>query len=166
MRPGFRQSLDLLTSGQHDGFLALDLDRTVRDPRDLEDMIDVPVESVTGSLRLATDADITTARIMVAVANKESRDKAPRVAAARERQAIAGEYGGGRRPFGFDDDGVTVRPAEAAIVTECSERLVQGASLRSMALDLRGRKVPTVTAPSGRPRRCGTSCCARATPDG
>jgi hypothetical protein len=43
--------------------LALDLDRIARDPRDLEDLIDVveshtphvPVESVTGSLRLANE---------------------------------------------------------------------------------------------------------------
>jgi site-specific DNA recombinase len=153
VRPGFRGALDDLASGKHDGFLALDLDRTVRDPRDLEDLIDVveqhkvPVESVTGSLRLANDADITMARVMCAVANKESGDKARRVAAARERQAAHGEYGGGTRPYGFDDDGVTVRPSEAAIIAECTERLVQGASMRSLAADLRTRQVPTVTAP-------------------
>lgn len=151
VRPGFRKALDLLASGKADGFVALDLDRTVRDPRDLEDMIDVveqhrvPVDSVTGSLRLGTDADITMARVMVAVANKESRDKARRVAAARERQAKAGEYGGGRRPFGFDEDGVTVRPDEAAVIKDCIIRCVQGASLRSLANDLRNGDVPTVT---------------------
>jgi site-specific DNA recombinase len=154
VRPGFRKALDLLSSGKADGFMALDLDRTVRDPRDLEDMIDVveqrkvPVDSVTGSLRLGSDADITMARVMVAVANKESRDKARRVAAARQRQAVAGEYGGGRRPFGFDEDGLTVRPDEAQVIKDCIIRVVQGASLR-------GR--------SGARRRCGTSCCARVT---
>src|SRR5262249_20756166 len=35
VRPGFRQALDLLATGKADGFMALDLDRTVRDPRDL-----------------------------------------------------------------------------------------------------------------------------------
>jgi site-specific DNA recombinase len=150
-RPGFRLSLDLMAKGEHDGFLALDLDRAVRDPRDLEDLIDVaeeyrvPVESVTGSLRLATDADITMARVMVAMANKSSRDTARRVAAARERQAVAGEYGGGKRPFGFEPDGVTVRPAEKEVIADCSQRLVQGATLRSMAMELREREVPTVT---------------------
>lgn len=157
VRPGFRASLDLLAAGTHDGFLAVDLDRTVRDPRDLEDMIDVveehqvPVESVTGSLRLANDADITMARVMVAVANKESRDKARRVSAARQRQAMAGEFGGGSRRYGFEADGVTVRPAEATVIAECSQRLVQGASLRSMALDLRDRRVPTLTGANWNP---------------
>jgi site-specific DNA recombinase len=150
-RPGLRQAMELLVKGEHDGFIGLDLDRVFRDPRDLEDMIDIaeeygiPVESVTGSLRLSSDADVTMARVMVAVANKESRDKSRRVSAARERQAQAGEYGGGRRPYGFDEDGVSIRPDECAVITDAAERLVQGASLRSLALDLRTRKVPTVT---------------------
>ncbi|MCP2328453.1 DNA invertase Pin-like site-specific DNA recombinase [Hamadaea flava] len=160
-RPGLRLSLDLLARGEHDGFIPLDLDRAFRDPRDLEDLIDVaaeynvPVESVTGSLRLNNDADITMARVMVAMANKASRDTSRRVSAARERQARAGEYGGGKRPYGFEEDGVTVRPDEAAVLLDCSIRVVQAAdaddndertaSLRSIALDLRLRKIPTVT---------------------
>src|SRR5262249_19450613 len=152
VRPGFRRALDMLWTGEADGLIALDLDRTCRDPRDLEDLIDVvesktpriPVDSVTGSLRLATDADITMARVMVAMANKSSRDTARRVSAARERQALAGQYGGGRRPYGFEDDGRTVHSDEAGIIAECSRALVQGASLRSIALDLRERKLVTV----------------------
>lgn len=160
-RPGLRLSLDLLARGEHDGFIPLDLDRAFRDPRDLEDLIDiaeeygVPVESVTGSLKLNSDAEITMARVLVAMANKSSRDTARRVSAARERQARDGEYGGGRRPFGFDEDGVTIRPAEAAIVLDCSIRIVQAAeadeesersvTLRSLAGELRAKKVPTVT---------------------
>lgn len=160
-RPGLRLSLDLLARGEHDGFVPLDLDRAFRDPRDLEDLIDiaeeygVPVESVTGSLRLNNDADITMARVLVAMANKSSRDTARRVSAARERQARAGEYGGGRRPFGFEEDGVTVRTAEAEIIKDCSVRVVQAAesdeesersvTLRALAGELRAKKVPTVT---------------------
>jgi DNA invertase Pin-like site-specific DNA recombinase len=153
-RPGFRQVLDLLASGEHDGLIALDIDRVLRDPRDLEDLIDVveehhiPVESVTGSLRLANDAEVTMARVMVAMGNKSSRDTRRRVAAARERQARAGEFGGGHRPFGFDEDGVTLRPAEAAVIADCSVRVVQGASLRSVAAELRRQGVVTST---GRP---------------
>jgi site-specific DNA recombinase len=160
-RPGLRLSLDLLAKGEHDGFIPLDLDRAFRDPRDLEDLIDiaweykVPVDSVTGSLKLNTDADITMARVLVAMANKSSRDTARRVSAARERQARDGEYGGGRRPFGFEEDGVTIRDAEAAIILDCSVRIVQAAeadeesersvTLRSLAGELRRKEVPTVT---------------------
>ena len=175
-RPGFRLALDLLASGEYDGLIVLDLDRTARDPRDLEDLIDVveehrvPVDSVSGSLKLANDADITMARVMVAVANKESRHKARRVTAARRRQAMDGEYGGGRRPYGFcmgppalvDDadpaeavcqwhrgrdcqSGITKIDAECDVIGDSSTKLVQGASLKSLAADLRDRAVPTVT---------------------
>src|SRR5258707_1837796 len=136
VRPGFRRALAMLADGRADGLIALDLDRAMRDPRDLEDLIDlveqssprIPVESVSGSLRLANDADITLARVMCAVANKASRDTARRVAAARRHRAEAGQYSaGGPRPFGFDRDGVSVNPAEAAeIVTAAESPLAAG----------------------------------------
>lgn len=140
VRPEFRRALDMLVSGEADGLIALDLDRVVRDPRDLEDLIDVventtprpPVTSVTGSLRLENDGDITMARVLVAVSNKESRDKARRIAAARERDAIAGKFHGGIRPFGYEADGLTVRPDEAAWVVRCTEAILGGVSLRSV----------------------------------
>jgi site-specific DNA recombinase len=140
-RPGFRRALAMLRDGAADGLIAFDLDRACRDPRDLEDLIDVvegrkprvPVESVTGSLRLATDADITMARVMVAVANKSSRDTARRVAAARARQAAEGRPGGGGRCFGYAPDGVTVIPAEAAAIREAADAILAGAPLRAIA---------------------------------
>ncbi|MGH3201726.1 MAG: recombinase family protein [Streptosporangiaceae bacterium] len=152
VRPGFREALAMLADGRADGLMAYDLDRAVRDPRDLEDLIDVveaaapriPVESVTGSLRLANDADVTMARVMVAVANKASRDTARRVARARQRQAEEGRWGGGKRPFGFEADGVTVRPDEAAEIRTAADGMLSGVSLRQLAASLRGRGIPAV----------------------
>jgi site-specific DNA recombinase len=153
VRPGFRQALAMLADGRADGLMAYDLDRAVRDPRDLEDLIDVveakvpriPVDSVTGSLRLANDADVTMARVMVAVANKASRDTARRVSRARQRQAEEGQWGGGKRPFGFGPDGVTVDPAEAGEIRRAADAILAGVSLRQVTASLRERKVPTVT---------------------
>lgn len=57
VRPKFRHMLRLLAEGRADVMVAYDLDRAVRDPRDLEDLIDArvlygfAVKSVTGSLR-------------------------------------------------------------------------------------------------------------------
>jgi site-specific DNA recombinase len=155
-RPGFREALDLLATGQADGLIAYDLDRACRDPRDLEDLIDVvearsprvPVESVTGSLKLANDADVTMARVLVAVANKSSRDTGRRVARARLRQAMEGAYGGGRRPYGFESDGCTQRPDEVAEIVRAADALLAGVSLRQVTLSLRNRSILTVT---GRP---------------
>lgn len=152
VRPGFRRALAMLASGEADGLIALDLDRACRDPRDLEDLIDVtesaspriPVESVTGSLRLATDADVAMARVMVSMANKSSRDTARRVAAARQRKALEHGYGGGVRPFGFEPDGVTIRPSEAAEIVRAADAILGGVALRQVLLDLRTRGVATV----------------------
>ncbi|MGX2994091.1 recombinase family protein [Streptomyces sp. JNUCC 64] len=166
VRPGFRRALALLASGEADGLIVYDLDRTARDPRDLEDLIDVietrgvPVRSVTGSLSLATDAEITMARVMVAVANKSSRDTSRRVARAAASRAHQGRpSGGGYRAFGYDTDW-NVIPAEAAIIREIYERICckgewvnatrkhgdqRGHSLERICLDLNARGIPTVS---------------------
>ncbi|WP_329340691.1 recombinase family protein [Streptomyces sp. NBC_01352] len=171
VRPGFRAALEGLASGEFDGMIADDLDRVARDPRDLEDLIDVvesrrphiPVESVTGSLRLANDADITVARIMCAVANKSSRDTARRVARKHEELAAEGKPGGGGfRGYGFTLDSKKVVEDEAKILVEIGARILGdwddwtekqrqkidpevGESLNSIADDLQRRGVPTAT---------------------
>ena len=149
VRPGWRQMLDDLESGRADGLLAVDLDRACRDPRDLEDLIDVvesklpriPVDSLTGSLRLTTDADITMARVMVAIANKSSRDTARRVSRARLRLALEGRPGGGPRPYGHNTDG-TANDDEAAVVAAAADAVLAGVSLNGVARDLNRRGVP------------------------
>jgi site-specific DNA recombinase len=155
VRPGFRRMLDLITSGQIDGLIAYDLDRTARDPRDLEDLIDVvesrstrlPVESVTGSLRLANDSDVTMARVMVAVANKASRDSSRRIARKHEELAEAGRYGGGgARRYGYEADGVTVREDEAEVIRSCAARLLDGESATGLARWLNEQGVSPVKA--------------------
>ena len=153
VRPEFRRALAMLQSGEADGLLAYDLDRLARDPRDLEDLIDVveahpqrvPVESVTGSLRLANDADVSMARIMVSIANKSSRDTARRVSRARLRQAQAGSFGGGSRRYGYTPDGMGLVPREAAVIRRCADALLAGASLRSVTRDLRQEGIPSVS---------------------
>lgn len=171
VRPGFRSALDKLASGERDGLLAYDLDRTARDPRDLEDLIDIvesknpriPVQSVSGSLRLDTDGDITMARVLVAVANKSSRDTARRVARKHEALAAEGKPGGGGfRGYGFTEKGHEVVEDEAEILREIGARILGdwdgwtdqqkaridpelGESLHSIAEDLEQRQVPTAT---------------------
>ncbi|MEU0786986.1 recombinase family protein [Streptomyces sp. NPDC006173] len=173
VRPGFRAVLDGLASGEFDGLIADDLDRVARDPRDLEDLIDVvesprprpniPVTSVTGSLRLDTEADISMARVMVTIANKSSRDTARRVARKHEELAAEGKPGGGGfRPYGFTAKSRTPIDAEVKIVREIAARLLGtwdgwtaeqrakinpgvGESLTSIANDLNRRGLPTAT---------------------
>ena len=160
VRPGFREVLDDITTGRVNGLLAEDLDRTVRDPRDLEDLLDAcemtgaSARSLTGSLTLTnggTEAERSMARVMVAMANKASADTARRVADGRERN-WGESYQGGPRPFGFvaatDTDKhhrtLLMVPDEAEIIRNAATDILdRGISLKAILRELRENKVPT-----------------------
>jgi hypothetical protein len=157
IRPGFTRLVDRLKAGTSQAVVALDLDRLVRDPRDLEDFIDVcqatgaNARSLSGSLNFTdggTDGEITMARIMVAVANKSSADMVRRQKVARKRKAEAGEFGGGRRPYGRQADGLSIFEPEAKVIRAACMRVLAGISLRSQCRSLAERGVCTV---AGRP---------------
>jgi len=162
VRPAFRRLLTDLTGGACDGLIGYDLDRVARDPRDLEDLIDVvearriPTKAVTGSLDLSNDSGVTMARVMVAVANKSSRDTARRVTRKQVELAQQGKHkGGGIRSYGYETDGVTIREAEAVILRGVAAAALAGQSLHSIARMLTDENVPTVRGnvyPDGRLR--------------
>ena len=137
VRPRFRAMLQSLANGGGDAMVAYDLDRAVRDPRDLEDLIDAKVlygfgvHSTTGNLRLDTDSDIAMARVLVAMANKSSADTARRVARASRQQAVEGRWHGGRAPYGYRmaDSTLYIVPERAALVREAARRVLAGESL-------------------------------------
>jgi DNA invertase Pin-like site-specific DNA recombinase len=87
IRPKFRQLLADLASGAIDGVIFYDLDRLVRQPRDLEDLIDVveyvqrPAVGATGGrINLINDSHRHMARMMCVMALKSSEDTSRRVA--------------------------------------------------------------------------------------
>ena len=137
VRPRFRAMLHSLANGGGEAMVAYDLDRAVRDPRDLEDLIDAKVlygfrvHSTTGNLRLDSDSDIAMARVLVAMANKSSADTARRVARASRQQAVEGRWHGGRAPYGYRmaDSTLYVIPERAALVREAARRVLAGESL-------------------------------------
>jgi hypothetical protein len=80
------------------------------------------------------------------VAKKESDDKSRRIRRKHEEIAAQGKVsGGGSRPYGYEADKVTVRPAEAAEIKACAKRLRAGEPVRSIARDLNERGVPSAT---------------------
>ncbi|HTR32552.1 MAG TPA: recombinase family protein, partial [Gaiellaceae bacterium] len=152
-RPEYARCLEALRSGLVQGLLVYDLDRLHRQPRELEEFIDlcqqlrlIHVASSSGDIDLTTADGQFQARILAAVAKKESDDKSRRIRRKHEEIALGGRVsGGGSRPFGYEPDKVTVRPAEAAIVRECAQRLLAGEPVRSIARDLNERGVSTST---------------------
>ena len=151
IRPEFRTMLRHLADGQAQVMVAYDLDRAVRDPRDLEDLIDAKVlagfgvRSVTGSLRLDTDSDVAMARVLVAMANKSSADTARRVARAAKQQAIEGAWHGGRVPFGYraESGNLVIDPVTGPMVAEAAQRVLSGESLYRIEKDWNQRGVLT-----------------------
>jgi len=161
IRPGFDLLMSWFESGRVNALVSEDLDRTFRDPRDLEDFIDMAAakrlnaRSESGSLTFTyggTDSEVTMARFHVTIANKSSRDTARRVSAGRKRKAEAGEFAGGIRRFGLELDGVTHVPHEIDVLNVAIDRVLllgtkraADSSIRGMAKELRDAGVPTVT---------------------
>ena len=155
LRPEYARVLDDLRSGAIEGLLVYDLDRLHRQPRELEAFIDLcqllrltNVASVSGDIDLTTADGQFQARILGAVAKKESDDKSRRIRRKHEELAERGKLsGGGSRPYGYQDDRKTIRPEEAEVVRECARQFLAGASIRAICTDLNARGV---TAASGR----------------
>jgi site-specific DNA recombinase len=152
-RPEYLRVLADLEAGSINGLLVYDLDRLHRQPSELEAFIDLcqrlgltNVASVSGEIDLTTAEGQFQARILGAVAKKESDDKSRRI--SRKHLEIAergGVSGGGSRPYGYEADKVTIRPAEAAVVAECAKRLLAGEPVRSIARRLNEQGVATST---------------------
>jgi site-specific DNA recombinase len=166
VRPEFRRLLECLEQRRIDALITYDLDRLARDPRDLEDLIDIKetfgcqVKSVTGSLRLDSDADVTMARVMVAIANKTSRDTSRRVARRAQQRAEEGRWHGGWAPCGYEwarDSTGTITglqecPERAELLREGARRVLAGETLYAIAKDFNARGLrtaPSATMPDG-----------------
>jgi DNA invertase Pin-like site-specific DNA recombinase len=153
VRPEYRRMLDDLRAGSVDAVVVWHLDRLHRQPRELEQFFDIcesvnvrALASVTGDIDLATHDGQFMARILGAVARKESDDKSRRIRRKALELAQSGKVsGGGTRPYGFNDDRKTIREDEAAVIRDCVARLLAGESLRSICSDLNTRRLPTTS---------------------
>jgi site-specific DNA recombinase len=158
-RPEYQRLLEDIDAGAVDAVVVYHADRLHRHPRELEDFIDLcqrtktKLATVSGDLDLSTHEGQLLARITGAVARKESDDKSRRIQRKHQELAQAGKpSGGGTRPFGFESDQHTIRPAEAAIIRECATRFLAGVPLRALCTDLNERGVATVMGKSWSPQ--------------
>lgn len=159
VRPIWQELLTWLYEGRIDVLIEYDLDRAMREPRDLEDLIEIieqtgrRVESVTGSLRLTNDAEITQARVLTAFANKASRDTSRRVRDAARERAVKGLGHGGPRPYGYTADRKHLVADEAAEVVKMFGQFLNGIPLAAIVRDLNVRGVQTLR---GKPWKTGS----------
>ena len=152
-RPGFVRLCDNLAAGLYDVVIALDTDRLLRKLGDLATLFDlcekhgVRVMYEHGGFDPATGDGMFEASIRASVDGEEVRKLKKRVNRKVTELAEAGAPGsmGGARPFGYEDDRITVREAEAVIIREAVARLLAGETVRGLCKDLNGRGIRTST---------------------
>lgn len=172
VRPEWEKILTALRRGECNALMVPDIDRAMRDPRTLEDLIDVVelygvyVTSLTGNIDLTTDAGISAARSLVNQRNQESRNTSRRVIGGQRHAAMkGGHHGGPRRPFGWRKDRIRLNKREAGHIRRELPRILAGVSALTLAREWNERGIPTVTGVPWRsetirsiflrPRNCG-----------
>lgn len=150
--------LDAIRAGQVDVVLATEPERVQRETRDLLDYIDVcqvrnvPTFTVRGgSFDLSTSDGRMTAKIITATKEAEVEKIRERARAARVHKTSRGEWTGGRRPYGYEADGVTVVPAEAQHLRWAAAQVLAGTSLNAVCAGLNQRGARTATGKEWRP---------------
>lgn len=151
-RPDYRRMLEDLRDGRADTVLAWHTDRLHRSPSELEEYIDVceprRIETRTvkaGHLDLTTATGRMIARQLGVQARYEVERMVERQRRKRDEMAASGLHFGGRRPFGWQADGMTPIEFEFDCIREAAQSVLAGASLRAIAADWVAREIPTST---------------------
>lgn len=151
-RPNYKRMLADVHSGRVDAVIVWHTDRLHRSPTELEEYIAacepraVPTQTVkAGPLDLSTASGRMVARQLGAVARYEVEHMIERQLSAKAQAAAAGRWKGGRRPFGYEADGVTVRPIEATAATRAAEQVLAGRSLSALAREFNSGGIATST---------------------
>lgn len=152
VRPEWDKILTALRRGECNALAVSDIDRAMRDPRTLEDLIDVVelygvyVASMSGNIDLTTDAGISAARTLVNQRNQESRNTSRRVMDGQRHAALGGgNHGGPTRPFGWQKNRIRINKREAAHIRREVPRIIAGVSPLRVAREWNERGIPTVT---------------------
>jgi DNA invertase Pin-like site-specific DNA recombinase len=152
-RPGYNALIKAIKAGEVDLVLVTEMPRLYRQIEELLDLIRLAestplkgIETTSGNgYDLSTGPGVHNAISAVNNAVLESRQISDRTKRKKKAQAKAGGYHGGKRPYGYEKDGITVVEAEAAVIREVFRRVLASESLKSIARDLNRRGVPTST---------------------
>ncbi|SUA03108.1 phiRv1 integrase [Mycolicibacterium fortuitum] len=140
VRPKYQRMLADIADGKIDAVVVWDLDRLHRQPRELEDFIDLAdahrlaLATVTGDCDLSTDNGRLYARIKGAVGKSETERKAARQRAAARQKAEQGRPQW-KRAFGYvaGPDGPQPDLETAPLVKQAYAALLAGSSLNEIA---------------------------------
>ncbi|PWD44543.1 hypothetical protein ACN93_03830 [Gordonia paraffinivorans] len=155
-RPEYERMLADIDRGAVDAVISWHPDRLHRRPAELEQFITlcdqhaVEIRTVqAGAMDLSTPSGRLVARMLGAAARHEIEHKSERIRRARVQLAQQGKYGGGRRAFGWESDGLTQRADEAELIRYAASQVLAGVSLRQVVGEFNRRQIPTASG-SGR----------------
>jgi site-specific DNA recombinase len=140
-RPEYRRLIEATHNGV-DVIVAYNIDRLYRQPRELEELIDlaehgtVEVHTLNGPLDLRTGDGRANARILVTMAAKSTDDDSRRWRSLKDHLAVSGKRAGGPRPFGYDappGEPMTIRDDEADALRRAADAVLAGESVTGIA---------------------------------
>jgi site-specific DNA recombinase len=149
-RPGYQGMLAAARRGDFDAIVAEDTSRLWRNlaeqaPR-LAELADLNVQVVTCDLDTRHESAAILGAVQGAMSEQYRREIARRTRRGLEGRARAGRSAGGRA-YGYRSQAEAgerqVDPDRAPIVREIFERFAAGETLRAIASDLNGRRVPS-----------------------
>jgi site-specific DNA recombinase len=152
-RPAYERLLADLGSGAIDGVVVWKLDRLVRRASDFERFWSVcedagaTLAAVHDPIDTSSDIGMIVVRMLVNFAQLEAANTSTRVKRQIAERAQNGGLTsfGGRRPFGFEPDRVTIREEEADLVRDAARRVVAGATLTALLREWNAAGVTTTT---------------------
>ena len=137
----YGQIVPAIQSGDVDRLLVVDYDRLHRYLSSFLSFIETVAQPngaevwVTRRNQDACQASIIELAMHGGLSEQESKVRSDRQKGHRDRMRAAGRArSGGSRSFGFEPDGVTVRPDEAALIRESASMLLAGDSLRAVTI--------------------------------
>jgi DNA invertase Pin-like site-specific DNA recombinase len=155
-RPAFTAMMRMVDARQLDVIVVRHMDRLVRKVADLESVIirceraGVQIVTLAGDLDLATPSGRMVGRMLASVAQHEVELKAERQAMAAKEAAKRGQARKATpRPFGWEDDRVTRRPAEAAAIEWAAGYLIKSGNLSGIAREWAKRELRPAQLPFG-----------------
>jgi site-specific DNA recombinase len=158
IRRRWEDLLDAVRAGQVDVVLATEPERLQREMGDLLTYIaacepfNVPTFTVRGgNFDLSHPDGRSHAKIVTAIKENEAEKTRQRMQAARVHKVGRGEWVGGRRPFGYEADGVTVNQVEAKALQRAAAHILTGGSLNAACNDLNKRQIRTSTGKEWKP---------------
>jgi site-specific DNA recombinase len=138
-RPQFSAMMTRVDAGEFDVIVARHMDRLLRRLAELENVLErcqragAAIVTASDGVDTSGDGGRLVARILSSVAQGEVERKGARQRSAAIQAAKQGRWVGGRRAFGYEADGVTIRASEAELIKKGYADVLAGESLSEVA---------------------------------